>query len=214
MLHAPAALVLDLDNLRDQAAAAASRVAPGMDEVIYGPQPGDGWSRLLLLRQDGIDGVPMPALAHMPAAVELAARQGWHVQGIHLDRHPPGGGFPWHWDDQGIHLDAMRLLIPLHIPEGARTRVGHESICYPPGQAWTADFSLVHDIWNLGTTDRISLVFDLAVTPEVARLFPPELAADPQGRHMLANRTREQLRQYWAAGGARRTYPAAFRRTG
>lgn len=214
MLHASADIVLDLGILRKQAAAAVSCVASGTDGAIYGSKPDDGWMRLLLVRQDGVDGVPMPALAQIPAAVELAVRYGWCVQGIHLDRHPPGGGFPWHWDDHGIHLDAMRLLIPLHVPGGALTRIGHESISYPPGQAWTADFSVVHDVRNLGTTDRISLVFDLAVTPAVTCLFPAELAADPERRHVIAARTREQLKQYWMKGGSQRSYPAAFRRGG
>ncbi len=214
MLHAPADLSLDLETLRDQAAAAMAQIAPDLEGVMYNPQPGAGWSRLLLRQHDGVASTPLPLLSHMPAVAELATRQGWVVQGIHLDRHPPGGGFPWHWDDQGLHLHAMRLLIPLHIPAGSRTRVGHESLCYPPGQAWTADFSFVHDVLNLGTTDRISLVFDLVVTPEVTRLFPAELAADPQRRQMLAARTREQLMQFWKKEGSRQSYPTAFRRTG
>lgn len=213
MLHAPATLVLDIQTLRDQAQAAATRIVPGMEGVCYEIQHGGGWSRLLLFQHYGADRILKPGLDQMPAAMELANSQGWQVQGIHLDRQVPGAGLPWHWDDQAVHLDAMRLLVPLHVPDGARTRVGHESMSYPPGQAWTADFSLVHDVWNLGTSDRISLVFDLAVTPEVTRLFPPELAADPQQRQRLASRTRDQLRQFWIAGGARKPYPVPFRQT-
>jgi hypothetical protein len=213
MLHAPATLALDIETLRYQAAAATARIVPDMEGVCYDTQHGYGWSRLPLLQHYRADRILLPALDQVPAALELTASQGWQVLGIHLDRQVPGAGLPWHWDDQAVHLDAMRLLIPLHVPEGARTRVGHESLFYPPGQGWTADFSLVHDVWNLGTTDRISLVFDLAVTPEVTRLFPPELAADPQQRQRLASRTRDQLRQFWIAGGARKPYPVPFRQT-
>lgn len=212
MLHAPAALVVDLQALRAQAADLAAAVTPDFPGRC--DDGGGGWSRLILLQHYEATARPLPGLEHMPMALALAGRQGWQVQSIHLDRQAPGMGFPWHWDEQGLHKDVIRLLVPLCVPDGARTRIGHESIAYPPGQAWTGDFTLVHDVWNGGATDRISLVFDLAVTPEVVRMFPPALAAQPDLREVVARRTRDHLMQWWQAGGARRSYPAALRATG
>lgn len=216
VLHAPAALEIDLAALRAQVAGLAAVITPGMPGFCGDRGSDTLWGRLILLQHNvaGAAPVPMPGLAQLPMAMELAARHGWQVMGVHLDRQPPGSGLSWHWDDSALHRDQIRLMIPVAVPEGARTRVGHEPIAYPPGRAWTADFTLVHDVWNLGTTDRVSLVLDLAVTPAVTALFPEALAADPDRRNALATLTREQLLQWWAAGGGRSPYPPSFRRAG
>ncbi|MFV3129299.1 aspartyl/asparaginyl beta-hydroxylase domain-containing protein [Niveispirillum sp. KHB5.9] len=203
LLHAPADMAVDAAVLRAQFLALSPLIHPDMPGYCMDGGRQTEWCMLGLLARsppgDTALPEPLPGLAHMQLAATLAARPGWQVLGMHVARQRPGGGLPWHWDDQGLHRSEIRLIIPIHTPAGAVTRIGHESIVYPAGRAWTADFTPVHEVWNHGSEDRITLVLDIAVSPMVTALFPPALAADADRREALALRTREHLQDAWVA---------------
>jgi len=190
MLHAEAALRLDVDTLKAEYAAMDSALPPE-GRTHYGAEPDMGWTAIPLLG-DG----PRPALDHLPTVRALLARSDLLVQYAYIHRQPAGGMLRWHFDNLALHRAEMRLLIPIQAPEGAVTLIGHESVAYPEGQCWTGDFCFPHQVENPTDRDRIVLSLEVTVTDSVRALFPPALAADQARRDVLAEAA-QNLFQAW-----------------
>jgi hypothetical protein len=159
-----------------------------------------GWTSVpLLLRRSAGAPEPTPALAMMPSVSALLARSDWRLRGAHLLRQGPGDVLPWHFDNQALHLDEARLLVPINVPPAAVTWIGHEAVAYPAGRGWTGDFALPHQVDNPAADQRIVLALDVEVTPALLRLFPPALAADRERRWRLAEECRNLLLTWRAA---------------
>lgn len=201
-LHAPADLRLDPARLKAEFAVLDKAIPPEA-RTHYGAQAGTGWTAVPLALPARSPGKPLellPALDHMPLARGLLDMAGWEVQSLNLIRQPAGGRLAWHFDNQALHLDWVRLLVPVHAPAGATTRIGHERVAYPEGQVWTGDFSFPHQVENPTAHDRVVLAVDLATTPALRALFPPALAAEVGLRVGLASEAVNALRAWWAAG--------------
>lgn len=182
MLHAAADLRLDPVVLQAEYAALDAGL-PEDQRTHYGAATGTGWTAVSLF--DGR--TPQPAAAYMPSvAALLAGRPNWRVLRAHLIRQPPRGKLGWHFDNQALHRDEARLLIPIHQPPGAVTLIGHDAVAYPEGQCWTGDFSFPHQVENHADRERIVVAIDLRSRPEVSALFPPALNADLVLRSHLA----------------------------
>jgi hypothetical protein len=159
-----------------------------------------GWTSVpLLQRRSAGTPAPTPALAMMPSVSALLAQTDWRLRGAYLLRQGPGDVLRWHFDNQALHLEEARLLIPIAVPPAAVTWIGHEAVAYPAGHGWTGDFSLPHQVDNPSTDQRVILAFDVEVTPALLRLFPPALAADRERRWRLAETCRNLLLTWRAA---------------
>lgn len=201
-LHAAAALRYDLASMRAEYATVDRVVGPDSRNFLAN----DGtWSAIPLIERDphAADGTlragsPMPALHHMPSVNLLLEGSEWTVLSCYILRQPPRGILPWHFDNQGLHLVDCRLLIPIHAPEGAVTRIGHDVAAYPAGVAWTADFSFPHQVENPGEAERIVLAVDVRVGLEIRQLLPAALADAAPLRHALSQQARNRL-LHWRA---------------
>ncbi|QJE74020.1 aspartyl/asparaginyl beta-hydroxylase domain-containing protein [Aerophototrophica crusticola] len=201
-LHAPATLRLDPARLKAEFAALDAAI-PDRARTHYGAQAGTGWTAIPLAlpaRQPGRGLELLPALDHMPLVRDLLGTPGWAVRSANLLRQPARGCLAWHYDNEALHLDCVRLLVPIHAPAGATTRIGHERAAYAEGQAWTGDFSFPHQVENATPADRVVLAVDMASTPTLRALFPPALSAEVDRRRALAAEAVNSLLGWWAAG--------------
>ena len=201
MLHAPAAIDIDIAPMRTEFAALDASAGPDQRTFFCG----DGsWSGLALIERRSIgdsalsDGVVRPGLATMPSVAALIDRMGWRPVSVYLLRQQLMGTLKWHFDDQALHLRECRLLLPLFASRGAVTWIGTEPVAYPTGTLWTGDFSMPHQVDNVSDSERVVLAFDLRSTPDVARLFPDALSANGPRRLDAALQGRNQLLQWRA----------------
>lgn len=180
--------------------AALDRDLPAEARDYFGAT--NGWTAVRLLeRRPNAPLRATPALALMPSVSALLARVNWTVRGCYLLRQAPGDVLRWHFDNQALHLEELRLLIPIVVPAAATTWIGHEAVAYPPGRAWTGDLSLPHQVENPADEQRVVLAIDVETTRSLARLFPAALAADASRRIGLAEECRNLLLQWRAEQG-------------
>ncbi|MBB6251393.1 aspartyl/asparaginyl beta-hydroxylase domain-containing protein [Nitrospirillum iridis] len=191
MLHGALDLAIDPAPLQAEFAA-LDRELPPEARHYFGAT--EGWTSIVLLERD-LHASPqaMPALAMMPAVAALLARVDWKVRGCHLLRQAPRSLLPWHFDNQALHLDEARILIPIQVPAAATTWIGHEAVAYPPGHGWTGDFAIPHQVENPSAEQRVVLAIDVAVTSPVKQRFPAALAADLPQRGGVAQDCRNLL---------------------
>jgi hypothetical protein len=216
MLHAAAAAPWDdgVDVMRLQQDYAALDAAV-LDERrnIFGPE---GWAAMTLYDRPpvsaptGTAGSPSREIGRAPYIGALLARAPWRILGCGLVRQPPRGCLPWHFDNQALHLDETRLLMPIHAPPEAETLIGEESVAYPEGTLWTGDFSFPHQVNNPGDRERIILLIDVVSDDSVRACFPPALYADPARRIALAQDACNALSAWRAMNPAR---PLAYKNT-
>jgi len=157
------------------------------------------WSSLSLIergRRPLSPGVATSGLSLMPTAAALFHRAGWNVIGAHILRQPPHGLLPWHYEDQAPYSAETRLLFPLHAPDGSRTLVGHESVCYPEGMGWGADVNQPHQVENPADRQRIIMVVDVVSDDHLRSLFPAPLLSDLTQRMDLATQGRQLVLQW------------------
>ncbi|MFI5957433.1 aspartyl/asparaginyl beta-hydroxylase domain-containing protein [Cryptosporangium sp. NPDC051539] len=87
----------------------------------------------------------------------------------------PGASVETHRDTPlGPAVGMVRLHVPLITNDGAVLILDGEKHCWQPGEFWYGDFSRPHSIANTGTADRVHLVLDTALHPDLFALFPPE----------------------------------------
>lgn len=157
-----------------------------------------GWTAVPLMDAPGR---ATPALALLPSVAALLARVDWAVRRCYLLRQGPGDVLRWHFDNQALHLDEARLLVPIVVPPAAVTWIGHEAVAYPPGHGWTGDFALPHQVENSTDEQRVVLAIDVEVRPALVRLFPAGLTAEAARRIELAQDCRNLLLAWRSAQG-------------
>lgn len=189
MLHAPLNVTLDIAAMRSEFAALDASLAPE-HRTCFG---GDGtWTAISLMnrpmihRQHESDGSPTPILDKMPSVRALLERFGCTVLSCHISRQSPGGSLAWHYDDQALHLPESRFLVPLHIPQEARTFIGHEAVAYPEGVVWTGDFSFPHMVDNPSSDQRIVLLIDILNNDWARGRAPDAMSAELPRRESLS----------------------------
>lgn len=198
-LHAPLSVRLDPADVQADFAAIDAAASDG---DRYSRDAHGEWQAMTLWSRgprSGDRGEPTPLLAHAPHIAALLAQIGDALTGAYLSRQPPGGVLEWHFDNQALHLDEARLLLPICIPAGARTLIGDGSAAYPPGQMWAGDFAMPHQVENDSTEQRIVLLVDVRTNDAIRALDPPELYAEPQRRRELAQDSVNHLLA-WRAG--------------
>ena len=202
MLHAPLAMAAELAPL--QADIAALDMTIGPDGRTFLASDGS-WSAIPLVERPvpvsagpPPSGIATPALAHAPAVRALLSRTDWTVLACYVIRQPPHGTLAWHFDDQALHLQESRLLLPIHAPEAAVTLIGHEAVAYPTGTFWTGDFSFPHQVENPTDAQRVVLAIDVLSGPQVRRLLPSALAEAAAIRVELAREARNRLLRWRA----------------
>jgi hypothetical protein len=82
--------------------------------------------------------------------------------------HETKYGFPW---------GTLRLHIPLTTSPGAVLRFGDEVYQWQPGEFWFGNFCRSHKVQSAGPGNRVHMVIDTLVTPELAALFPADVRA-------------------------------------
>jgi hypothetical protein len=188
MLQAAADLRLEPSRLQAEYARLDALV-PADARTFYGAEPDGGWTALPLLnsgRSAAAPPVPLPALGLLPLVHPVFDRFAGTLLRASIMRQAAGSRLGWHFDNQALHRSEMRLLIPIVVPAGAGTWIGHEWVAWPAGQAWTGDFCLPHQVENPTVEDRIVLALDLTVTDALRRLFPAALSEETNRRLRLA----------------------------
>jgi len=103
-----------------------------------------------------------------PYMRECLGRLPCPVGAARLMKLGPGAVIHEHRDD-GIsiaHAEA-RLHIPIQTNEQTEFIVDGVPICMQPGECWYVNVNLPHRVANRGETERIHLVVDARVTPEL-----------------------------------------------
>lgn len=85
----------------------------------------------------------------------------------------PGVRVPEHRDTPtGFAYGCVRLHIPVTTNPRAVLVIDGAGYCWQPGTLWYGDFSRPHSVANAGDSQRVHLVIDCAVTPDLLALFP------------------------------------------
>jgi quercetin dioxygenase-like cupin family protein len=177
---------LDVDRMREDLA--ALRAFPLGNEESYFRAPGErhvGWSVLSLRSQSGEARETTsggPGLAHFQdtAAMRAAPYLREVVESIpgpkysvRLSVLPPGGSIARH-DDVVLSLEhgLVRLHAPIQTGPEVELEVGGERVEMAPGELWYGDFTLAHAVENRGAEERVHVLIEVVVTPELRALFP------------------------------------------
>jgi aspartyl/asparaginyl beta-hydroxylase (cupin superfamily) len=126
------------------------------------------WSTLYIWEK----GARVAALAdHFPRTLEaIESLDIPHISvrapSILFSRLAPGARIPPH---HGVMNARLICHLPLIVPPGCGFRVGGETREWEEGKLLVFDDTVEHEAWNLGTSDRIILIFDV---------WRPELDAD------------------------------------
>jgi len=199
MLFAHGSIQLDADRLHaEYADMSVGLPKEHLTAYRQTPKPEEGWTSVLL----SWDGVPAPALAYFPTLREFLSRPEINARRAFINRQAPGGELEWHYDNQGLHREEARLLLPIHAPEGAVTWIGHEAGAAPDGRCWTGDVAFPHRVVNPTDRERVVMVFDVAVTDVLRSHFPAELSARGERRLALAERAQTLFLAWKTARGA------------
>jgi quercetin dioxygenase-like cupin family protein len=177
---------LDVGRLREDLA--SLRAFPMGSEESYFRAPGErhvGWRVLSLRSQSGdaretTSGGPglthfqdTPAMRAAPYLREVVEAIPGPKQSVRLSVLPPGGSIARH-DDVVLSLEhgLVRLHAPIQTGPEVELEVGGERVEMAPGELWYGDFSLAHAVVNRGAHDRVHLLVEVLVTPELRALFP------------------------------------------
>ncbi|HEY8212400.1 MAG TPA: aspartyl/asparaginyl beta-hydroxylase domain-containing protein [Myxococcaceae bacterium] len=179
---------LDVDRLREDLA--ALRAFPWGSEESYFRAPGErhvGWSVLSLRSQSGdaretTSGGPGLTDFQDTAAMRAAPYLRDVVEAIPGPKHsvrlsalPPGGSIARH-DDVVLSLEhgLVRLHVPIQSGPEVAFEVGGERVEMVPGELWYGDFTLPHAVENRDTRERVHLLVEVQVTPDLRALFPAD----------------------------------------
>lgn len=169
---------------------------PTVRRTSFGSSDGS-WTIMTLVechRTGEGEGAPTELLARMPVLAGLLSRLPASVKGAHISRQSPGGILDWHFEPQSLCLGEARLLLPILVPQGALTYLGHQAVAYPAGRVWAGDFRFPHMVDNSTALQRIVVLIDVVTSEPLRRLAPPELTASPDLRRVLAEQAETALR--------------------
>jgi hypothetical protein len=150
------------------------------------PREDDDWSVIPLVaplgdisRTDpGLPGeeyAETPILAELPALRDLLRRVPGERMATRLLRLRPHAQVDEHVDPYfGFSYGKVRLHVPLITNPDALMWFSQHSEHWSAPHLWYGDFSTPHRVSNQGRQDRIHLVLDTVLTPELLDLFGPE----------------------------------------
>jgi SAM-dependent methyltransferase/uncharacterized protein YbaR (Trm112 family) len=149
-----------------------------IDPKYWRPLGGKGWSQIQLIEPDGRGGeVLHPLMSACPAIREVAESFGARVMALTLARLEPGGGVHEHRDiSGGVSMGVLRLHVPLRTDPGVEFVVDGVRMSMREGETWHLDTTYPHRVANHSQVNRVHLIIDLEVTPQLRELLPkPDL---------------------------------------
>ena len=152
-----------------------------------------------------------PLAAHTPYLAAVLAGIPAKAHSARLVRLSPGAFFGEHCDRCGFQYGKVRLHIPVTTDPGAVLVIDGQEHRWPPGTCWYGDFSRLHAVRHDGVHDRIHLIVDVTVTPELLDLFPASFReALPEGEVVFARPAVRQTEEELAAAECTVAMPASF----
>jgi hypothetical protein len=161
-------------------------------EVVphYRPYLANGWGAITLVgpngdpsdhraiqivKGDAVEYRSTPVMRLTPYIESiLATFPGAHYR-VRLMRLEAGKRIFWHHDGGlfGLDRQVARFHVPIVTNPDVSLQVSHEDCHWQAGRLYFLDNSFPHRLVNAGDRDRIHLVIDLQVTPELLAAFPP-----------------------------------------
>lgn len=115
------------------------------------------------------DAVWYPEASVLPQAKDLALDimakcRAVRLGGVLITRIPPKGHVLPH-TDKGWHPEYynVKVYIPVATNDQCVNRVEDEHVIMAPGEAWHFDNTVEHEVYNGGTTERITLIICMRV---------------------------------------------------
>lgn len=129
---------------------------------------------LQIVRGERVEYRRTPAMDHTPYIESILSLFPGRPNRVRLMRLEPGKEIFWHHDGGLFGLDRRiaRFHIPIRTNPKVHLQVSHEDCHWQAGRLYFLDNSFPHRLVNGGTQDRIHLVFDIEVTPELLEHFP------------------------------------------
>lgn len=200
----PDALADDVAALADVAWRGKRAYASASAEA---PTPDRAWACVPLRNQGGdpartdpggpgtVGFAATPYLDRAPYLRRLLDELPGSLRAARLLRLAPGARSPTHRDwPSGFGAGWLRLHAPLTTTPGATVTIDGHRHHWPSGSLWYGDFSRPHAVVNTGPVDRVHLVVDADVTPEITRLFPESFVAALPHEDVLYRRPEIPLR--------------------
>lgn len=120
-----------------------------------------------------VDGADTPfrdtdVFANMPYFRECVARLPFETRAVRILKLAPGAVIKEHRDYE-ISIDHGEARFHIPIATNAETEfcVADLPLVFPEGECWYVNVDLPHRIVNRGETDRVHLIVDAVVTPEL-----------------------------------------------
>lgn len=158
-----------------------------------------------------VDFADTPLAAHTPYLAAMLAGIPAKVHSARLTRLSPGGFFGEHRDRCGFHYGLVRLHIPITTDPGAVLIIDGQEHRWQPGTWWYGDFSRLHALRHDGVHDRIHLIVDVTVTPDLLDLFPASFRdAIPEWEVVFARPAVRQTEEELAMAECTMAMPASF----
>ncbi|WP_052809873.1 aspartyl/asparaginyl beta-hydroxylase domain-containing protein [Streptomonospora alba] len=115
-------------------------------------------------------------LARTPYFARILAELPVPLRAVRLMALGPGAATRKHVDTKyGFPWGTLRLHIPITTVPEATLEFGDDVYRWQPGTLWFGNFCRPHRVSNTGTGNRVHMVIDTHVTPELVELFPAEL---------------------------------------
>ncbi|MBW3564843.1 MAG: aspartyl/asparaginyl beta-hydroxylase domain-containing protein [Acidobacteria bacterium] len=178
-----------------ETAAIMAEVRPFPEEwwqVHEGPYHNGGWESVSLWAQGGdrtnqrsrgAGFAATEALERTPALQVAIDRFPGERNRVRLMRLRPGGIIRRHSDPmEEIDPNLVRLHVPLQTNDRVTFTVADRVVRMREGETWRVDVRFPHAVRNDGASDRIHLVVDLLISPELDDLLS---AGDPVGHGRL-----------------------------
>lgn len=132
---------------------------------------------------DWLETVPFPMMYLMPAARRAAhalmgAVSGDRLGRVIIARLPPGGHIDAHPDSPHMCSYYNRYHICLEDNDKTEFRCGDEYFRPNVGDIFWFNNALEHEVWNNGTTDRLTLIIDIR-KPTVLNFYGPNESPTP-----------------------------------
>jgi hypothetical protein len=165
----------------------------------------NGWGAITLVGPNGdaqehrsvavvkgaaVEYLKTPAMQHTPYIESILSTFPGKSNRVRLMRLEAGRKIFWHHDGFLFGLDRRiaRFHIPIITNPHVHLQVSHEDCHWQAGNLYFLDNSFPHRLVNGGSHDRVHLVFDMEVTPELVAMFPAVFAEQVEARQALRER--------------------------
>ncbi|MGW0195116.1 aspartyl/asparaginyl beta-hydroxylase domain-containing protein [Nonomuraea sp. NPDC003201] len=128
-------------------------------------------------------------LRQAPYLAEVLASLPCELRSARLLSLAEGGSVAEHVDaHHGFKYGQVRLHVPITTNPEALLFIEGQAYHWEVGQLWYGDFGRPHALRNDGATERVHLVIDCLVSPQLLQLFPADFRATMDEGEILHNR--------------------------